>query len=144
MVLSCMVFSKQPGSNPPTTFPKEVWIFGRQPLFVITCPYPRPFSLQAYLTLQPSSGYATSLGIAHGPILLLGSFIPTLINMSFDRREIPTSLLPYSVHLNKSNVVRIFGKKEGSYTIDIEIRTLIPSTLMPKLNSLCTTQLLIL
>ena len=51
--------------------------------------------------------------------------------MSFDRREIPACLLPYFVHLNKSNVVRIFGKKEGCHAIDIEIHTLIPSILMP-------------
>ena len=119
------------GFQSPTTFPEEVWIIGRQPLFIITCHCPCPFAPQAYLTIQPSSSYPTSSGMAHGPILLLGSFISTLINMSFDRREIPTSLLPYFVHLNKSNVVRIFGKKEGCYTIDIEIHTLIPSTLMP-------------
>ena len=131
MVSSCMVFSKQPGPNPPQHFPMKFGSSGDNLLFIITCPYPRPFTLQAYLSVQPSSGYATSSSIAHGPILLLGSFIPAFINMSFDRREIPTSLLPYFVHLNKSNVEQIFGKKEESYTIDIEICTLIPSTLMP-------------
>ena len=46
-------------------------------MFIVTCPCPRLFALQAYLTVQPSSGYPTSSGMAHGPIFLLGPFIPT-------------------------------------------------------------------
>ena len=53
-------------------------ILGRQLLFVITYPCPRPIALQAYLTVRPSSGYPTSLSMAHGPILLFGSFFPTV------------------------------------------------------------------
>ena len=58
-------------------FPEEVWILKKQPLFVITYPYPHPIALHAYLTVRLSSGYPTSSGMAHSPILLLGSFIPT-------------------------------------------------------------------
>ena len=46
-------------------------------MFIVTCPCPRFFALQAYLIVQPSSGYPTSSGMAHSPIVLLGPFIPT-------------------------------------------------------------------
>ena len=73
---------------PPTQYSLGDWapiphnasrgILGRQLLFIITYPCPRPIALQAYLTVWPSSGYPTSSSMAHGPILLFGSFFPTV------------------------------------------------------------------
>ena len=61
------------------SWPKKVWLPGIHHLFVVMSPCPQPINPLALLTTWPSSGSLASSGMAHSPILLLSSFIPTTL-----------------------------------------------------------------
>ena len=77
MITFCTTFPRWLSSNLPRCFPDETQLLGNYHQFVIIFPCPRPIDPHTYLTVRPSLGSLISLGKAHGPTLLLGSFIPT-------------------------------------------------------------------
>ena len=62
--------------QPYTTLPKEDWILGRHHLFVILVLVLNPLS-HTLILLFDHPWAPLSSSVTHGPILLLGSFIPT-------------------------------------------------------------------
>ena len=58
---------------------EEVFLLGQHLILIVTRLLPWPINLYAFASIYLSSGYLTSLGTAHGPILISELFIPTRV-----------------------------------------------------------------
>ena len=122
-IACCPILNEWSDLWPLLCLTEEVFLLGQRLLLIVTRLLPRSINLYAFANIYLSLGYLTSsgaltsLGAAHGPILLLGPFIPTASKYKIPRHKFRSehneqrrgscSNIHYHIHIQFTNSLPI-------------------------------------